>query len=227
MADFAIPNLCGASPDFNKLASQFDSLKNILSDNLETDPASLASLLSISLIDLELNLREMIPKIPTTSTVNFQAEVTSLAGLVPGSSVYLNKLELIKSQFGSVLPDIDSLITSALAATLLGGDVCSTLPNLELPSGSVDALEKAQNSLQANAPGAVETIQSFSTDVSVDDITGTVGDAFARAQTSESVETLESSFDNAKNIFNGRAERLAKELKVVQIQKRLDEVIAT
>ena len=227
MVDFAIPNLCGASLDFNKLASQFDSLKNILSDNLETDPASLASLLSTSLIDLELNLREMIPKIPTTSTVNFQAEVTSLAGLVPGSTVYLNKLELIKSQFGSVLPDIDSLITSALAATLLGGDVCSTLPNLELPSGSVDALEKAQNSLQANAPGAVETIQSFSTDVSVDDITGIVGDAYARAQISEATEELVSVFDNAKKTFSSREERLAKELKVVQIQKRLDEVIAT
>jgi len=200
MVDFAVPNLCGVSLDFNKLASQFDSMKTTIAGNLEADAGSFTSLLDTSLIDLELNLRAMIPTIPTIPAVNFQAEVTSLAGLIPGSSSYISKLGLIKSQFGSGLPDIDSLIKLALAAALLGGDVCSILPNLELPSGATAVLEKAQNSLQANSAGIEESIQELSSDDTVNEITGAVGDAFARAQISGATEELESTFDNAKKL---------------------------
>ena len=225
MADFAIPNLCGANPDFNKLASQFDSIKDILANNLEADAAALASSLGAPLDKLEAALRAMIPQLPSISAINFQAEVTSLAGLVPGSSAYLSKLALIKAQFGSVLPDIDSLITSALDSVLSGGSLCSILPNYELPSGATDAVQKAQNSLQANVAATKEKAQEFSTDDSVNVITGIVGDAFASEKMAEVVDELEKAVDQAKIALNSRAERLEEELKKVQIQKRKDEVI--
>ena len=161
MADFAIPNLCGANPDFNKLASQFDSIKDILANNLEADAAALASSLGAPLDKLEAALRAMIPQLPSISAINFQAEVTSLAGLVPGSSAYLSKLALIKAQFGSVLPDIESLVKSALATILSGGNICKTVPNWELPDGATDAVQKAQSVVQANVAPVVETIQEW------------------------------------------------------------------
>ena len=37
MVDFTTPNLCGASPEFNKLVSQFDSIKESLKGKLEAE----------------------------------------------------------------------------------------------------------------------------------------------------------------------------------------------
>ena len=53
MVDFAIPNLCGANPDFNKLMSQFDSIKGEILGGLEFDAGTLASTLTTSLNQLE------------------------------------------------------------------------------------------------------------------------------------------------------------------------------
>lgn len=148
MVDFAAPNLCGASPDFNKLMNQFDTIKSEIVSGLDVDASTLANTLNTSLTQLETDLRAMVPSLPTLPAVNFQAEVASLANLSTGSIEYINKLAQLTTQFGSSLPDIEGAITSAIGAVTAGGDVCGGLPNLELPSGATEAVEKAKNSIQ-------------------------------------------------------------------------------
>ena len=58
---------------------------------------------------------------------------------------------------------------------------------------------------------------------SVDELKGIFGDAFATNTLADSAKALASAAETAGKVFNGRAERLAKELKEVQRQERLDE----
>ncbi len=220
MVDFAAPNLCGASPDFNKLMSQFDNIKSELTSGLDVDASTLASTLNTSLTQLETDLRAMVPSLPTLPAVNFQAEVASLANLSTGSIEYINKLAQLTTQFGSSLPDIEGAITSAIAAVTAGGDVCGVLPNLELPSGAAEAVEKAKNSIQATAAALEEQAQSFSTDVSVDEVGALYGDQFSRDTLSSEITSLKSSLETAAKQFDAKAEKLAAEISAAAAQAR-------
>ncbi len=220
MVDFAAPNLCGASPDFNKLMSQFDNIKSELTSGLDVDASTLASTLNTSLTQLETDLRAMVPSLPTLPAVNFQAEVASLANLSTGSIEYINKLAQLTTQFGSSLPDIEGAITSAIGAVTAGGDVCGGLPNLELPSGATEAVEKAKNSIQATAAALEEQAQSFSTDVSVDEDGALYGDQFSRDTLSSEITSLKSSLETAAKQFATKAEMLAAELSAAAAQAR-------
>ena len=188
MVDFAIPNLCGASPDFNKLMSQFDSIKGEILSGLEFDAGTLASTLTTSLNQLEADLRAMIPELPSLPAVNFQAEVTSLISLPAGSSAYLSKLATLQSQFGSQLPNLESLVSDASGSVLAGGDVCGALPNFELPAGAIEAIELAKSSLQPTIDALAEDASSFSTDESVDETKAVYGDVVSKKE-QESVQT--------------------------------------
>jgi len=220
MVDFAAPNLCGASPDFNKLMSQFDNIKSELTSGLDVDASTLASTLNTSLTQLETDLRAMVPSLPSLPAVNFQAEVASLATIPTGSLGYINKLAQLTTQFGSSLPDIEGAITSAIGAVTAGGDVCGGLPNLELPSGATEAVEKAKNSIQATAAALEEQAQSFSTDVSVDEVGALYGDQFSRDTLSSEITSLKSSLETAAKQFATKAEMLAAELSAAAAQAR-------
>ena len=210
MVDFSAPNLCGASPDFNKLMSQFDSIKSELTAGLDVDASTLASTLNTSLTQLETDLRAMVPSLPTLPAVNFQAEVASLATLPTGSVAYINKLGSLTTQFGSSLPDINGAINSAIAAVTAGGDVCGALPNLELPSGATEAVEKAKNSLQATAAALEEQAQSFSDDTSEDDDTAIYGDASARKTLEDTKKAAEEAIATQKKNFLAKRDALRK-----------------
>ena len=220
MVDFTAPNLCGASPNFNKLMSQFDAIKSELLSGIDVDASTLASTLSASLTQLETDLRAMIPSLPTLPAVNFQAEVTSLATLPVGSTAYINKLAQLTTQFGEALPDINDAITSAIAAITAGGDVCGVLPNLELPSGATEAIEKAKNTLQATAPALVEVAQSFSSDTTVNDAIAIYGDAIARDTLSSERTSLKSSLETAAKQFATKAEKIAAEVSAAAARAR-------
>ena len=220
MVDFAAPNLCGANPDFNKLMSQFDTIKSEIVGGLDVDASALASTLNASLTQLETDLRAMVPSLPTLPAVNFQAEVAALASIPTGSIDYINKLGQLTTQFGSALPDIEGAINSAISAVTAGGDVCGALPNLELPSGATEALEKAKNSLQATAAALEEEAQSFSDDTSVDEDGAIYGDAFSRDTLSTELESLKSSLETAAKQFGTKAEMINAELDDVAAQAR-------
>tara|TARA_Y100000389_G_C17448360_1_gene513053 strand:- start:1800 stop:2489 length:690 start_codon:yes stop_codon:yes gene_type:complete len=220
MVDFAAPNLCGASPDFNKLMNQFDTIKSEIVNGLDVDASTLANTLNTSLTQLETDLRAMVPSLPSLPAVNFQAEVASLATIPTGSLGYINKLAQLTTQFGSSLPDIEGAITSAIGAVTAGGDVCGGLPNLELPSGATEAVEKAKNSIQATAAALEEQAQSFSTDVSVDEVGALYGDQFSRDTLSSEITSLKSSLETAAKQFATKAEMLAAELSAAAAQAR-------
>ncbi len=220
MVDFAAPNLCGASPDFNKLMNQFDTIKSEIVSGLDVDASTLANTLNTSLTQLETDLRAMVPSLPSLPAVNFQAEVASLATIPTGSLGYINKLAQLTTQFGSSLPDIEGAITSAIGAVTAGGDVCGGLPNLELPSGATEAVEKAKNSIQATAAALEEQAQSFSTDVSVDEVGALYGDQFSRDTLSSEITSLKSSLETAAKQFDAKAEKLAAEISAAAAQAR-------
>ena len=188
MVDFSIPNLCGASPDFNKLMSQFDSIKGEILGGLELDAGAMASTLTTSLNQLEADLRAMIPELPSLPAVNFQAEVTSLISLPAGSNAYISKLATLQSQFGSQLPNLESVVSDALSSVLAGGDVCGVCPNLELPAGATEAIELAKSSLQPTVDALAEDASSFSIDESVDETKAVYGDVVSKKE-QESVQT--------------------------------------
>ena len=220
MVDFAAPNLCGANPDFNKLMSQFDTIKAEILSGLDVDASTLASTLNASLTQLETDLRAMVPSLPTLPGVNFQAEVASLATLSTGSTAYINKLAQLTTQFGEALPDITGAINSALAAVTAGGDVCCSLPNPELPNGASEAIEKAKNTLQATAPALEELAQSFSDDVSVDEDGAIYGDSYSRDTLSSEITSLKASLETAAKQFATKAEMLAAELSAAAARAR-------
>ena len=230
MVNFAIPNLPGASDVYNKIASKVDSIEKDVMSKLEVDASVLTSSLSTDLTDLKAKTGDMIPELPSLPAVNLQSEITSLAALSPGSGEYIAKIASITTSFGSAISaggyNVDSIVSDGISS-LAGdtGSLSAAIPNMELPSGATEAIELAKASLLPTIDVVKEDAPTFSTDESVDELKGIFGDAFATNALADSAKTLASVAETAGKVFNGRAERLAKELKEVQIQERLDGVI--
>ena len=228
MVNFTTPNLPGASDIYNKIASKVDSIEKDVMSKLEVDASALAGSLTTDLLDLKAKTASMIPELPSLPALNIQAEITGLAALAPASGAYAAKLASIGTSFGGAIStggySLDS-IASAGASALAGatGSLSAAIPNMELPAGATEAIELAKASLQPDTDVLKEAASAFSTDESVDEPGGIFGDAFATNTLADSAKALASAAETAGNTFNGRAERLAKELKEVQRQERLDE----
>ena len=96
----------------------------------------------------------MLPEWPDIPNINFQAELKALNNLVAGSEQYLAKAELLKSQFGGSIDDIDSLI-SDVANT----DICA-LDNFSLSSDGTVA-KNAKDVFQAVKKEGTETLATI------------------------------------------------------------------
>ena len=230
MVNFAIPNLPGASDIYNKIAGKVDSIEKDVMSKLEVDASALAGSLTTDLLDLKAKTASMIPELPSLPSLNLQAEITSLAALSPGSGEYASKLASIGTSFGGAIStggySLDSIVSDGISS-LAGatGSLAAAIPNMELPTGATEAIELAKASLLPDKDVVKEAASTFSTDETVDELKGIFGDAFATNALADSAKTLASVAETAGKVFNGRAERLAKELKEVQIQERLDGVI--
>ena len=228
MVNFTTPNLPGASDVYNKIASKVDSIEKDVMSKLEVDASVLAGSLTTDLTDLKAKTGDMIPELPSLPAVNLQAEITGLAALSPGSGEYIAKIASITTSFGSAISaggyNVDSIVSDGISS-LAGdtGSLSAAIPNMELPSGATEAIELAKASLLPTIDVVKEDAPTFSTDESVDELKGIFGDAFATNTLADSAKTLASAAETAGKVFNGRAERLAKELKEVQRQERLDE----
>ena len=64
MADFKVPNLCGASPEFNAIQSKFEAMITSALDGLEADASTLTTTLNTDLTSLVSDLKAMIPELP-------------------------------------------------------------------------------------------------------------------------------------------------------------------
>ena len=102
MADFKIPNLCGASEQLNATQRQFDSVIRGLIDGIEDDASTLAANMEPTITELVSNFKAMMPELPALPNINLQAQLTSLLGMTPGSAQYITLLSDITTKFGRV-----------------------------------------------------------------------------------------------------------------------------
>ena len=93
-----------------------------------------------------------MPELPALPDVNLQGQLTSLAGLAAGSGLYNTLLAGVTSKFGSALTaggfSLDSLVSDAASAITGGTDLCSAVPNFNVPAAGGDAVQKAIEVLQ-------------------------------------------------------------------------------
>ena len=162
MADFKIPNLCGASPEFNAIQSKFETMMNSAIDGLEVDASTLKTTLDTDVTSLVSDIKAMVPELPALPNINLQAQLTSLSGLTIGSAQHTTLLADITTKFGSELTaggySLDTLVTIAAAAILGGTSLCSSIPNFEVDAAGVnDATEKAIAVLQPALDSEKET----------------------------------------------------------------------
>jgi hypothetical protein len=152
MADFKVPNLCGASPEFNAIQTKFESMMTSAIDGLEVDASALKATLDTDVTSLVSDLKAMIPDLPALPDINLQAQLTSLSGLTPGSGQHNTLLADLTTKFGSALTaggfSLDTLVSDAASALTGGGNLCAAVPNFEVPAIGGDAVEKAIGVLQ-------------------------------------------------------------------------------
>lgn len=146
--DFKTPNLCGANQSLNNILSAQDDMKKTLKSSITggLDASALATAVGANLDTLKTNITGLLPELPTIPDINLQSELTSLLALPVGSAQYLSKLASLRTQFGDALSlqgfDFDSLIPDLISGEV---DVCSSVPNLSLPSGDGNPILKVQN----------------------------------------------------------------------------------
>ena len=158
--------------------------------------SDLTSLVDGKVSALTAQVSGLLPELPSVPPLSFQSELTSLASFdrttVTGLLDYQSKLSSITDNFGSALSgggfDLDDLVSKATpalssatdalssASDLLSGslpsvpsfDVCKDCPNFELKAGATEAIQSAQDSVLAQAEGALEEIATVATNVDFD-----------------------------------------------------------
>ena len=162
MAELKVPNLCGATAEFNAIQDKFESLISDALDSLESEASALASSATSALNALESDLRSLIPELPALPDTNLQAQLTSLSGLIPGSAQHKTLLADITTKFDSALTtsglSLDTLVSDAKSAITGGADLCSAVPNFTVPAAGGDAVEKAIESKQATKDSEEEKL---------------------------------------------------------------------
>ena len=170
MANFNIPNLCGASEELNAASSKIADLEAQIASQIDAVASAAASAIDTALADVKAGLDGLAVDIPATPNVNFQAELTSLVSdfnlsTPQGILQYTSKLAQLEDQFGDALTkagkSLDSVIADATAAISGGGDVCAVAPNLELPANG-EVVEKSQAVKTATADPLTEEVSIVS-----------------------------------------------------------------
>jgi len=173
----ATPNLAGASSKLNDIVSNFDSLISNVVTGIDNDASTVTTLLSTDITSSLSKLRALVPQIPTLPNINLQSQLTSLAGLVAGSSPHTALLSKITSDFGSALTtggySLDKLVSSAVSAVGSATSLSNIIPNFEVTAdGLSEPFEKAMASLFPEIGAVGEELSVFNSNVSfIKDIT--------------------------------------------------------
>lgn len=225
MVDFATPSLPGESALYNKIAQKADEIEKTVKSNLDASASDLTATLDADLKDLKAKTKDLIPELPLTTPVNFQAEVEGLLAMNPNSTLYAEKLADIGTKFGEGLKsggyDLDQLVTKGTEA--LDSSVSSlsgALPNFELPAGATEAIEVAKGALQPAVDAAKELAQSFSTDMTVNDMEGMYGDAYSTQTLSEALASTAAKLKTAAENFEAKMKALEKQREQRDVEKR-------
>ncbi len=176
---------CGANVDFNAITDATSDLKTKLTSQLGgnfTSASALKSAVSDNITSVSANLSNMLPAIPEVPKLNFQSELTALAGInlstPQGVLDYQSKLSSITENFGSALSgagfSLDDLVAQAAPAlstatdALSGGasfDICKDCPNFELEAGATEAIQVAQETILSSSKGFGEELKEFTANV--------------------------------------------------------------
>lgn len=153
MAELNVPDLCGGSAEIAAVQLKFEALIKSGLDGLELDASALSVTIGNDVVSLTTELRKAVPIIPTLPNVNLPAQLKSLSRLSPGSNVHKALLAAIKLKFGDGLTaggfSLDALVSKASTQIKLGLDLCTDIPNFEVPAAGGDAVEKAIESKQS------------------------------------------------------------------------------
>ena len=145
MANFNIPNLCGASPELNAASLKIESLENEITAKLDAVASEAAAAFNTALTDVKTGLDGLALDLPEVPNVNFQSELTSLINdidktTIEGITAFNNKLAELEKDFGDTLKEkgltLDSLVSDATTKLATGGDVCALAPNIEIPAAN-------------------------------------------------------------------------------------------
>ena len=154
MANFNIPNLCGASPELNAASLKIESLENEITAKLDAAASDAAAAFNTALTDVKAGLDGLALDLPEVPNVNFQSELTSLINdidktTIEGIAAFNNKLAELEKDFGNTLKEkglgLDKLVTDATSKLATGGDVCALAPNIEIPAANSGSLTAARD----------------------------------------------------------------------------------
>ena len=165
MADFKVPNLCGASVNMNAIQSKFETLMKSAIDGLEVDASALKSTLDSEVTAVVGDIKKIVPELPALPDVNLQGQLTSLSGMTVGSGAHNTLLADITSKFGSALTaggfSLDTLVSDAASAISGGTNLCSAVPNFTVPAAGGDAVQKAVAVLQPEVDALPEKLSTL------------------------------------------------------------------
>ena len=146
-----VPNLCGASAEFNELLNKCQDIKAKFLSQIEADASALASELESGLQACETAL----------SGLTLPQLLTSLITKTVGSPEYNSMLASITAKFGEGLAamgkSLDSLVSDALGTLTSGGDMCDVIPNFKADADG-NVIEEAKEVLQASTDTVTEVI---------------------------------------------------------------------
>ena len=138
-------NLCGANEAIDNALSKALDLKNDILGKLELPASDIAASANAKLTELKSALDGFTVDLPTIPDVNIQAEITSLISDIDKTSIqglasFNFKISQLKLDFGDTITelglDLDKLIVNSTDLISGGGDICSLVPNLDLPASA-------------------------------------------------------------------------------------------
>ena len=107
MANFKIPDLCGASTQLNLASSKIEDLESQITLQINAEASAAKAAIESKLTDVKLGLDGLVPDLPELPNLNFQSELTSLISFdistPQGLTQYTSKLNDLKLKFGDTL----------------------------------------------------------------------------------------------------------------------------
>ena len=161
--------ICGQNLNMDALIGQVTSIKAKLLSGLDLDASALKSQMVADLDIMLSKLRDLVPEMPTIPSVTLQTEISDLLSMRVGGADYLSKLAGIESKFGDALSKAGKDLNS-LVSELTSTDICKDIPNMELPSGSTEVVEKAMGTLQAQLPSLKEDLSTMGDSITMADL---------------------------------------------------------
>ena len=112
MANFKIPDLCGASLELNLASSRIADLESQITSQINAEASAAKAAIESKLTDVKLGLDGLVPDLPELPNLNFQSELTSLISFdistPQGLTQYTSKLNDLKLKFGDTLTSRDN-----------------------------------------------------------------------------------------------------------------------